>query len=76
MELADRIKVLKQHQVYCYQVCLSLLNEQEQSEVAACAVLLELAQIPEFFTADLMWQRAKVRQVAVGAFTAKQASTA
>lgn len=67
MKLEDRVTILKQHQVYCYQVCLSLLHEQRRAEAAACTALLNIAQISEFFTADPIRQRAKIRQAAIHA---------
>ncbi|MNJ50759.1 hypothetical protein D3C77_460460 [compost metagenome] len=65
MKLENKISILKEHQVYCYQVCLCLLHEQKRSEEAACAVLLEIAQTSDFFNIDHNRQRAKIRQVAI-----------
>ena len=65
MKLEDKISILKEHQVYCYQVCLCLLHEQKRSEEVACAVLLDIAQTSDFFNIDYNRQRAKIRQVAI-----------
>jgi hypothetical protein len=67
MKLEDRVTILKEYQVYCYRVCLSLLHEQRRAEAAACTALLNIAQISEFFTADPVKKRAKVRQAAIHA---------
>lgn len=67
MKLEDRVTILKQHQVYCYQVCVCLLHEQRRAEAAACTALLNIAQHPDFFTADSVRQRAKIRQAAIHA---------
>lgn len=67
MKLEDRVTILKKYQVYCYQVCLSLLHEQRRAEATACNALLNIAQISEFFTADPVRQRAKIRQAAIHA---------
>lgn len=67
MKFEDKISILKKHQVYCYQVCLSLLHEQHRSEEAACVALLDLAQHPDFFSSDHNKQRAIIRQAAMKA---------
>lgn len=68
MKLEDKVRILKEHQVFCYQVCLSLLREQHRSEEAACAALLDIAQhSSDFFTTDRNRQRAQIRNAAIKA---------
>ncbi|MNC52228.1 hypothetical protein D3C75_1015630 [compost metagenome] len=67
MKLEDKIKILKEHQIYCYQVCLCLLHEQRVSEEAASVALLDIAQTSDFFTVDHTLQRVKIRQAAIKA---------
>lgn len=65
LKLEDKVKILKRHQVYCYQVCLCLLKNTKSAEQAACQALLDVAHYSDFFVNNPLRQKAMIRKAAI-----------
>lgn len=49
MDIQERVKILKEHESYCYQVSFYLVQDEQLSIEATTTALLELAGDPDFF---------------------------
>lgn len=65
MDLQTKVAILRQHEIYCYQICYYFIQDEQLSVQAACKALLKLAHDPDFFDASYEKQKKKVKFAAV-----------
>ncbi len=61
----NKIDVLRQYEIYCYQICHYLLTCESHASLAAEAALLHIAEDTCFFTDSDEVRKEKIRQTSI-----------
>ncbi|MFF2090027.1 hypothetical protein [Paenibacillus sp. NPDC058174] len=65
MDIREKAELLRQHEIFCYQISFYLVQDEQLSIKAASAALLELACDPYFLKGNAELQKGKAKQAAI-----------
>ncbi|MFD0716980.1 hypothetical protein [Paenibacillus sp. GCM10027626] len=65
MDVRERARILRQYEIYCFQLSFYLLQDEQLSTRATMAALLELAFDPHFLKGNREIQKEEAKQIVI-----------